>query len=399
MSFSLEIFLTILLLVLQQNFIQANLYDEKEGPYSDAEIVRFIHEQSESIFSRKQNRIDLENFDQKSFLDWIESQQQVCYDHLGCFSLKGPLGHTRHLPDSPEKIGIHFFAYSNTLSTNSTSQYNKEMIVSDEKFGTFEKLLRRDRSIAILIHGFQNSAHSKLMLKVKTSLLKYARETIGTVIVVDWQQGAKAPFYLKACANTQVVGHRIALFVERLRRTFDFDPKKVHLIGYSLGAQIAGFAGKFSQSEFHWRFGRITALDAASPMFESYANAHLTKNDADFVDAIHTSCGGVVLDGDLGFTKPFAHIDFYPNGGLSQPECGFFSQLVCKHRASVLFFEASLSGNGKFYGHPCKTFESFEKGECKRYDSEMGYYAFRHNTSFGLRYLRTKAEYPYSESD
>lgn len=43
---------------------------------------------------------------------------------------------------------------------------------------------------------------------------------------------------------------------------------------------------------------------------------HLTANDAEFVDVIHTD-GGL-----LGFPIPLGHADFYPNGGRGlQPGC------------------------------------------------------------------------------
>lgn len=120
------------------------------------------------------------------------------------------------------------------------------------------------------------------------------------------------PLPWKASTNTQVVGRQVAFFVNELKKHHGVDLKNVYLIGFSLGAQVAGFAGKFSQSEvilchfytneeiiislafflqYHWKFSRITGLDAAAPMFENHQGSHLIKTDADFVDGIHTSAG------------------------------------------------------------------------------------------------------------
>lgn len=63
-------------------------------------------------------------------------------------------------------------------------------------------------------------------------------------------------------------------------------------------------------------------------MFElSTEEDRLTKDDAYFVDCIHT-CGGF-----LGVSQPVCSADFYPNGGTSpQPGCKFdiFGKLLIK---------------------------------------------------------------------
>ena len=41
-----------------------------------------------------------------------------------------------------------------------------------------------------------------------------------------------------------------------------------HCAGHSLGSQVCGYAGKYTQSEFGWKMDRITGLDPAGPAFE-----------------------------------------------------------------------------------------------------------------------------------
>ncbi len=54
----------------------------------------------------------------------------------------------------------------------------------------------------------------------------------------------------------------------------------------------------------------------------------LSKDDADFVDAIHTS----IL---LGYVPPIGHADFYPNGGQFQPGCSqILNQITGKPKNS-----------------------------------------------------------------
>lgn len=62
----------------------------------------------------------------------------------------------------------------------------------------------------------------------------------------------------------------------------------------------------------------LTGLDPARPMFEGSAGpeSSLDKNDAEFVDVIHSSAGS------LGYMEPIGDVDFYPNNGKAhQPGC------------------------------------------------------------------------------
>lgn len=61
---------------------------------------------------------------------------------------------------------------------------------------------------------------------------------------------------------------------------------------------------------------RIIALDPAGPLFTYRPDdLRLNRRDAKIVEVIHTN-GGV-----LGFSSDAGTIDFFPNGGRSQPGC------------------------------------------------------------------------------
>lgn len=93
--------------------------------------------------------------------------------------------------------------------------------------------------------------------------------------------------------------------------------KDFHLIGHSLGAHIAGFAGKAVQNYTNSSIGRITGLDPAGPLYLlASAENRLASTDAELVVALHTD-GGV-----LGYLGEIGDIDFYANGGTpNQPGC------------------------------------------------------------------------------
>ena len=55
---------------------------------------------------------------------------------------------------------------------------------------------------------------------------------------------AAMPWYVKAVQNTRPVGNHIAFMLRWLESLGAFDLSRVHLIGFSLGAEVAGFMGK-----------------------------------------------------------------------------------------------------------------------------------------------------------
>lgn len=81
----------------------------------------------------------------------------------------------------------------------------------------------------------------------------------------------------------------------------------IHLLGSSLGAHVVGQAGRRVQQEQSKSVDRITGLDPAKPLFYKAgedANS-LTKDDAKFVDIIHTN------PACFGAPDKAGHVDIY----------------------------------------------------------------------------------------
>lgn len=78
----------------------------------------------------------------------------------------------------------------------------------------------------------------------------------ANVVLVDWQKGAAGPSYASAAANTQLVGRQLALLLTDMALV-GADHTNTHIIGFSLGAHIAGYAGRAIQKK-GFKVGRIT---------------------------------------------------------------------------------------------------------------------------------------------
>lgn len=64
------------------------------------------------------------------------------------------------------------------------------------------------------------------------------------MIVVDWGSLCSFPYYAAAVKNTRLVGKYLARFLKFLHNSRVIPIDEVHLIGFSLGAEVAGFTGK-----------------------------------------------------------------------------------------------------------------------------------------------------------
>nr|CAD7463219.1 unnamed protein product [Timema tahoe] len=147
----------------------------------------------------------------------------------------------------------------------------------------------------------------------------YLKKGWYNVVVVDWSALCAGPWYSTAVGNSQVCGDYLALFLDYLIYS-GMPLSTLHIIGFSLGAEVAGFTGRAITSG---KLPRITGLDPAYPEYgRRNPLGRLNTLDAEFVDVIHTDSG------QLGFPNPIGHIDFFPNGGRRmQPGCDMLTLL------------------------------------------------------------------------
>ena len=196
-----------------------------------------------------------------------------------------------------------------------------------------------------------------VVICLKTQLsavcLQFFLQEDVNVICVNWSAGAADPNYVRAAVNTRLVGRQVALLIENINNSNDEKINaKTHMIGFSLGAHVAGFAGNQLKNlsritgKSHKMYGKLSAitftiftflgLDPAGPLFEGYdPTVRLDKSDADYVDIIHSN-GESLIVGGFGAWEPLGHVDFYPNGGRAQRGCqhfligGIYDFLYCK---------------------------------------------------------------------
>ncbi|TMS03234.1 Endothelial lipase [Larimichthys crocea] len=256
-----------------------------------------------------------------------------------------------------------------------------------------------------IIHGWAMSGmFESWMQKLVSAVMQ--RETEANVVVVDWISFAQQ-LYHDAVNHTNTVGQDIAAMLNWLQEEQQLPLKNVHLIGYSLGAHVAGYAGTYVKGTI----GRITGLDPAGPMFEGVEEQRrLSPDDADFVDVLHTYTREA-LGVSIGIQQPIGDIDIYPNGGEVQPGCtlsdvltvagNFMDVMKCEHERSVhLFVDSLMNKDHMSFAFQCTGPDRFKKGIClscrKNRCNNIGYNTRKMRKRRNSKmYLKTRADTPF----
>lgn len=104
------------------------------------------------------------------------------------------------------------------------------------------------------------------------------------IIAVDWSViSSEETFYVVTAVDD--LGQYVGDFIMEVTKDNYEYLSEVHLIGSSVGAQIAGAAGDAVAEKTNKKVDRITGLDPTKP--ENFEI--LDKDDAEFVDVIHTT--------------------------------------------------------------------------------------------------------------
>lgn len=234
----------------------------------------------------------------------------------------------------------------------------------------------------VIIHGYKDNSQSAVPLQLARA---YNDKKMFNVFLVDAEEMNKEGYILSA-HNARLIGKRLANLLANLEN-FGANAEDFHLLGISLGAHIAGWAGKYFKQYKNHSLGRITGLDPAGPCFSyTYSSQRLDKTDAAYVDVIHSNrlVQGVI--------EPLGHADFYINGGgPNQPGCIMPS---CSHLRAAQVYTESIITPKSFMAIRCQSWKHFEANACEKDKyAVLGYGSS--TAARGLYYLRTTANSPF----
>ncbi|KAH8388029.1 hypothetical protein KR093_011224 [Drosophila rubida] len=200
-------------------------------------------------------------------------------------------------------------------------------------------------------------------------------------------------FYTWAAVNTDTIGRFVAQALLKLDRSYV--TRNVHVVGHSLGAQIAGATGRYYQQlSGGAQLPRVTGLDPANPCFyDGFKKLPGTQSgDAAYVDLIITNPGLAGTAEDVGDGNFFAQ-------GLApiKSGCTGLDAIPCSHQRAVDYFTESVYPNNtqNFRGNYCAAYANLWTGRaCTRVRTAiMGYAASRS----GLYYVEVNPTENYGK--
>lgn len=140
---------------------------------------------------------------------------EVCFDKLGCFSVRDcPVTGkwVNSLPDKPSNINTTFTLNTmvsvpddgdNSIPDSSPDGNKTTNRIINRKLISYDDLesleaINGGKKLAFIIHGF--GAIGSHLPALRDELVKI----VPQVIIVDWQRGSRLPYFNYAVVNTQV---------------------------------------------------------------------------------------------------------------------------------------------------------------------------------------------------
>ncbi|KAF2361824.1 Lipase/vitellogenin [Trinorchestia longiramus] len=301
-------------------------------------------------------------------LDVKYQEKQYCFGEIGCLTVTkefyDPILRPLNVPpEDRNTINTRFIFFTRAQQNGINIHPRNLQAIATTTFDS-------SRPTKFIIHGWSSNSTTSWVQDMTRALLEHGDYN---VILVDWSGGANL-FYTFVISNALVVALEVSFLLKWLQTHTALSMLNVHIIGHSLGAHISGYVGQWTPG-----IGRITGLDPARPYFQGMPpSVRLDPTDAIFVDVIHTNSHPDPYAGSevAGSGELSGHVDFFPNGGHTQPGCEILrfpsSGMFCSHSFVTLLFTASLRSSCSFLAFPCKNYQDFKRGKCFSCDGPLG---------------------------
>ncbi|CAG9801920.1 unnamed protein product [Chironomus riparius] len=253
-------------------------------------------------------------------------------------------------------------------------------------------------------------AHPAFQRNIKTVMFHYGvGQSVSSNpvfdIITSYLFNREYNFVVISYENNNVVSTDTAVdlaegIASALIRLFDvgYSSGNMNLLGFSLGAQIVARASRRVQAISNRRhiIGRLTGLDPFNiGPISAVRIGRMSSADAQWVESIHTE------NPNRGDHLSTGHVQFYFNGGISQPQCTQISPISrwdCSHDFALIYWAESVRSTVlTFPALQCSTWELYTAGSCN--SNSIGHMGRTTESNLrGAYFLRTSLTPPYARN-
>ncbi|XP_018579052.1 lipase member H [Anoplophora glabripennis] len=177
----------------------------------------------------------------------------------------------------------------------------------------------------------------------------YLEKLVHNVFIVDWC--LPAPPESSSINKAHSAGLAVADFIATIFNKTEEDYLNIHLVGVSLGCEVAASAAERLRDLSGRKINRITGLDPAYYLINDKGEQRkLAAGNADFVDVVHTNLTDIC--------EQIGHADFCVDDvGINK------GPLDDSKPKSVALFATSVNSND-IRATKCDNIENFRSGAC-----------------------------------
>lgn len=256
----------------------------------------------------------------------------------------------------------------------------------------YSLIANESNQIIFIIHGWMEHGNVTWYKQLTEALLRQNENNI--IFQVDWSRGSRMQRDA-AVKNNKPTGIIIGTFISNLIVHNLLSHSQIHVIGFSMGGQVSGFAAKTVKELTNQKIGRITALDPSGRSYNGRpAEERLNPEDAEVVAVIHTD------PTNIGFNDSCGTVDLFVNGRVHvQPGCPDEIDLIelkyCSHFRAFRYLIEGVNNN-RFIGTKCETYNKFEEGQCVG-NEELNFVDVVSPDARGVYYVKTRPKPPFLE--
>lgn len=256
------------------------------------------------------------------------------------------------------------------------SAFTKNAIPLDWRSVEDSRKIPAAERIVILVHGWRETPLRDGSLWIYPTIEAWTKLRQTPVIVVDYTNTSNYHYFQNA-ANVRTMGQALGYAIVNWQIA-----NRTHLVGFSLGGQMVGEIGKYTQRHGHL-IKECIALDPAGPGFDSGSpRIHITPNDCELVQTVHSSSESVpdslgIVTRQFGSYYHTGACDFWINCGRRQaadcmlpilgatmnnaPSNLYYYSVpsACSHHRAPLLYSASVAGKCNYTGYECTNCNDF----------------------------------------